>query len=571
MTGTLATPASDIWHPLEDTDQSVAVSVVLKLRGETCDIDCSYCFEKRKLAPGGAHITPEQIGHLPTIFGDRPLAIELHGGEPLTVGKPAMAAILDSLAAQPTVHRVHLQTNGVRLDHEWLDLFDSHYPALNLGISMDGDEHGNSWRIGYDGTPIYERIVHALNLLAERRRTCGIVTVVTPQLLGRAAAVIDHLAGFPAVRAIHLLPAFDTTVTRPLPSNGRRSSPSRQQQADAIGADGPRWAITPAQYATFVIDAAARWIHRGHFRHIKLDPVVAAIRRIKGLDTAHCHFAARKCSHVFTAYPDGRLGSCDELPWPQARLLPLVDAGTEARVTAAQHANTLLRAGRNLMVKCLTCAYRTTCGGGCTATRYRMVTATGNDDAYCEHRAQLIDGIAHLLAAPQQPSGAHCRRAHWQPADRTGRISHPQSHDTVDTGLRRLADTLTTSWRADLYQPLSGQTAAARPHPAGSRIGLLPRSPEDYAALTARLCRTIATTDGYLPAAVTARLARTEIDAGGRRRPALELSLEPSPAASPAEYDTRLDQAARAVNHAARHATTTGECACTRRPPREPK
>jgi uncharacterized protein len=569
MTGTPATPASEIWHPLEDTDVSAAVSVVLKLRGETCDIDCSYCFEKRKLAPGGAYITPEQIRHLPAIFGERPLAIELHGGEPLTIGKPAMAAVLDTLADQKTVHRVHLQTNGVRLDHEWLDLFDSHYPDLHLGISMDGDQHGNAWRIGYDGTPVYQRIVQSLNLLAERRRTCGIVTVVTPQLLGRAATVIDHLAGFPAVRAIHLLPAFDTTVTRPLPPAGRRSSPSRHQQAAAIGADGPRWAITPAQYAAFVIDAAATWIHGGHFRRLKLDPVVAAIRRLRGLDTAHCHFAARKCSHVFTAYPDGRLGSCDELPWPQAALLPLATAGTETRIIAAQHTNPLLRAGRNLMDKCRTCAYQTTCGGGCTATRYRMVTATGSDDAYCEHRAQLIDGIAHLLAAPQQPAGAHCRRAHWQPADITTATAALPSHDHADTGLRQLTDTLTNSWRADLYQPHHDDTAVS-PQPASARIGVLPRTPEEYSALTTRLCRTIATTDGYLPAAVSARLTRTEITISGRRRPALELHLAPSPAASPTEYDTRLDQAARAVNHAARHAATTGDCACHRRPPREP-
>ena len=36
------------------------MSVILKLRGETCDIDCLYCYEKRKEAPGGARITAEQ-------------------------------------------------------------------------------------------------------------------------------------------------------------------------------------------------------------------------------------------------------------------------------------------------------------------------------------------------------------------------------------------------------------------------------------------------------------------------------------------------------------------------------
>ncbi|MFJ3824968.1 radical SAM protein [Streptomyces nodosus] len=620
MPSTLTTPTttvgSEVWRPLEDTDHAAAVSVVLKLRGETCDVDCLYCFEKRKLAPGGAQITIKHIRQLGQIFGERPLAIELHGGEPLTVGKKAMAALLDELAAQPTVHRVHLQTNGVRLDGEWLDLFDAHYPGLHIGISMDGDEQGNSWRIGYDGTAIYPHIVDALNLLAERGRTCGVVTVVTPAVLGRAAEVIDHIASFRAVRAVHLLPAFDTTVTRPLTTTGRRTSPSRRLQARAVSTDGPAWAITPAQYAAFVLDAAAHWIGAGHFRRIKLDPAVATIRRLKGLDTAHCHFAAHKCSHVFTAYPDGRFGSCDELPWPQAHLLPLAAARSEADITEAQRANPLLTAGRELMTKCLSCPYRTVCGGGCTATRWRMLNATGSDDAYCDHRRRLIDGMTHLLAAPDHPAGAHCLRAHWRPVvttptddpdafltqwddpatphspDRlrtsdhgntqaTGLSGehaaddldphHPQRRDGNEDRVWPLVDTITRSWKAVTYDSCQGHahtgTALA---PSAFRIGLLPHTSTEYATLAARLCHTLAAADGYLPAAVTAHIVRTELTSTrtGRRHPVLNLTLIPAPGSTWTDYFTGLDQAVRTLTHVARHTPQVTECACASRPPR---
>ncbi|MEV0694098.1 radical SAM protein [Streptomyces sp. NPDC050388] len=619
MPSTLTTPtttaATEVWRPLENTDHTAAVSVVLKLRGETCDVDCLYCFEKRKLAPGGAQITPNHIRRLGHIFGERPLAIELHGGEPLTVGKQAMADLLDELAAQPTVHRVHLQTNGVRLDGEWLDLFDAHYPRLHIGISMDGDEQGNSWRVGYDGTAVYPHIVNALNLLAERQRTCGIVTVVTPAVLGRAAEVIDHIAAFDAVRAVHLLPAFDTTVTHPLKATGRRTSPSRRLQVEAVGADGAAWAITPAQYAEFVLDATARWIGAGHYRRIKLDPAVATIRRLKGLDTAHCHFAAHKCSHVFTAYPDGRLGSCDELPWPQALLLPLAAAGSEMDVTHAQHANPLLTTGRHLMTKCASCPYQAVCGGGCTATRWRMAKATGSDDAYCDHRARLIDGMAHLLAAPDHPAGAHCLRAHWRAnvpnvmdnvdafltrwddpaAPRTparlrrskhGNINavglpgpypaddldphHPQWRDGIEDRAWPLIDTITRSWGAVTYDSCQGHVhAGAGLAPSAFRIGLLPRTRTEYAALAARLCHTLAATDGYLPSAITAHVTRTELTSTrtGRRHPALNLTLAPASGSTWADYFTDLDQAVRTLTHVARHTPAVTGCACALRPP----
>lgn len=58
------------------------MSVIVKTRGETCDIDCLYCYEKRKEAPGGARVSADQIRRLASIFKGRKLAVELHGGEP---------------------------------------------------------------------------------------------------------------------------------------------------------------------------------------------------------------------------------------------------------------------------------------------------------------------------------------------------------------------------------------------------------------------------------------------------------------------------------------------------------
>jgi uncharacterized protein len=112
---------SQIYRHLGSEDDGGAVSVILKLRGETCDIDCLYCYEKRKEAPGGARISADQVKRLPEVFRGRSLAVELHGGEPLTAGRGHVAMVLRELAAQPSVVRVSLQTNGVLLDSQWLE------------------------------------------------------------------------------------------------------------------------------------------------------------------------------------------------------------------------------------------------------------------------------------------------------------------------------------------------------------------------------------------------------------------------------------------------------------------
>jgi uncharacterized protein len=604
------TDLNALWLPLEDTTADTAVSVILKLRGETCDIDCLYCFEKRKEAPGGAAITPDQVRHLSGIFGTRPLAVELHGGEPLTIGHDSMAALLDELAAQSAVTRVQLQTNGLRLDEQWLELFDTHYPKLTIGISLDGDENGNSWRVGYDGRPVYPRIAAALDLLASCGRTCGIVTAVTPAVLGRAEEVIDHLASFAAVRAVNLVPTFDSTVVRPTNTISGRTPESRRLQQQAVTRAGPAWAVTPSEYADFVLAAATRWIAAGYFRRIKLDPVVATIRRLRGLDSSHCHFSNLKCSHVFTAYPDGRLGSCDELPWPAAGLLPLAKAVSEADITAAQHASTLLADGRDMMAKCTTCPYRAVCGGGCTATRWRMHQTTGSDNAYCDHRVRLIDGISALLAAPDHPGGVRCHRARWrprvpnemrdveafltywddphaprapvhlrvsdhgninatglpgeQPADDLDPL-HPSWHHGIEPRVWPLVDTITTGWKAVTYDSCEGHThTGSGLPPSVFRIGLLPRNRTEYAALAARCCKALARAEPYLPQTVTAVIARTNLTstATSHLHPVLEISLTPTVEGTWHTYFGDLDQAARVLAHAVRHTNVTADCNC---------
>ncbi|MFD6347369.1 radical SAM protein [Streptomyces roseolus] len=301
-------PIEGLYRSLDPEDGEAAVSVILKLRGETCDIDCLYCYEKRKEAPGGARIDAGQVRRLAEIFPGRRLAVELHGGEPLTAGREHVAEVLRELAAQPAVVRVSMQTNGVLLDDAWLDLFDEVYPALHIGVSLDGDARGNSWRVGYDGAPVYEKVAAALRLLAARGRKAGVIAAVTPALLGRAEDVLDHLAGFEAVHAVSFVPCFDTAVQRPTSAPGRRPPVSRQLQQAAVSAEsGPAWAIRPDQYAEFVLAATTRWIEAGYFGRLKLEPAVSTIRRLRGLRSGFCHFSDLKCDHVFTLYPDGRL------------------------------------------------------------------------------------------------------------------------------------------------------------------------------------------------------------------------------------------------------------------------
>ncbi|MEV4560888.1 radical SAM protein [Kitasatospora sp. NPDC049285] len=613
-----------LYRSLDADDTGTAVSVIVKVRGEECDIDCLYCYEKRKEAPGGARVGAAQIGRLAELFRGRPLAVELHGGEPLTAGKDHLAEILGQLAELPQVVRVTLQTNGVRLDEDWLHLFDDLYPALQIGISLDGDAQGNAWRVGYDGKPVYPRVARALKLLGERDRHVGVIAAVTPAVLGRAGAVLDHLAAFDAVNAVSFVPCFDTTIRRPTTTRSRRIPVSRRLQQTAVAAaSGPAWAIHPDVYAEFVLTATAHWISAGHFRRIKLEPAVSTIRRLRGLGTGFCHFSDLKCDHVFTLYPDGRLGSCDELPWPQAQLTRLHTTSDQREITAVQQSSNLLNQGKALMNKCTTCDYRSTCGGGCIATRWRMNLADGHD-AYCDYRMRVVDGTAALLAQPAHPDGAWCRTLRWRPRtpnsmrDVTGFLARWDDHDAprgavrlhtsdhgnintagqpgiheaddldptytqwrdaIEPGVWPLVHTVTRRWNLVTYDSCQGHAYTGLDlAPAARKVGILARDRHEYARAAATLCRAVSTATPRLPAPVAITLGRSELtcETAGTVTPVLDLALEPADGHSWDDYFAHLDAATAVLADALRdeHPNFGPACFCplpAERPTRQPE
>lgn len=605
-------PIEGLYRSLDVDDTGTAVSVIVKTRGETCDIDCLYCYEKRKEAPGGARVGAGQISRLANLFRGRPLAVELHGGEPLTAGRDHIAEILTELAGLPQVVRVTLQTNGVLLDRDWLDMFDDLCPDLRIGISLDGDAQGNAWRVGYDGKPVYPRVAASLDLLAERGRSVGVIAAVTPAVLGRAEEVLDHLVGFGSVNAISFVPCFDSTIRRSTTLAGRRQPASRLLQKAAVkSTGGPAWAIHPDEYAQFVLAATAHWITAGHFAGIKLEPAVSTIRRLRGLQTGFCHFSDLKCDHVFTLYPDGRLGSCDELPWPQARLAELESVDDQHEVILAQQGSRLLNQGKALMDKCLTCDYRDTCGGGCVATRWRQDPA-GDHDAYCDYRMRMIDGVAALLAQPAHPAGAWCQSLRWHPrtpnsmrdvhaflarwgspvtargqvrlhTSEHGNINtvglagvheaddldpaHPQWRAAIEPGVWPLVDAVTRAWGLVTYDSCQGhQYTGLDLPPAGLRVGILARDREEYARAAAALCRTATAVSPDLPAGIEVNVGRSELtcESSGTTTPVLDLSLDLAPGQSWDIYFAHLDKAGAMLAAAliAEHPDTGTTCSC---------
>ncbi|MCH9644897.1 MAG: radical SAM protein [Gammaproteobacteria bacterium] len=150
------------------------LGVVLKTV-ERCNINCSYCY----FFHGGddsyqdhpIYISDAVIKNIGQFLHDAcvsqgiaEISIGLHGGEPLMQKKhqlDAMCSYFYDKLSPVTKLSFTLQTNGMLIDSDWIELFCKH--RIGVGISIDGPkEYHDKYRVDHLGRGTYDRVVEKL-------------------------------------------------------------------------------------------------------------------------------------------------------------------------------------------------------------------------------------------------------------------------------------------------------------------------------------------------------------------------------------------------------------------------
>jgi uncharacterized protein len=222
--------------------------VVFKV-AQRCNLDCTYCYVYHRgdtswrdrpafPASGVVEVLGRRIAEHCASHEIETFTVELHGGEPLLYGKRRIAHLVDSLRAAATHVRLDivLQTNGLLLDEEWLELFSRH--GITFGLSLDGPpEHADRSRIRHNGAGSTAELLERIAALRARgglfdRLNSGVLCVVDPAMGGADLVRWYADMGFEAVD--FLLP-------------------------DGHHANLPAGWTGPGRYANFLLDAFDAW------------------------------------------------------------------------------------------------------------------------------------------------------------------------------------------------------------------------------------------------------------------------------------------------------------------------
>lgn len=170
-------------------------SFIVKIAG-ACNINCTYCYmynmgdttfrsRPKVMSEEVASAALHRIFEYSTRAGLQIAAIVIHGGEPLLSGKRWVAWFIDEARrlTPPGLHlEIGLQTNGILLDREWIDLLAAR--GIHLGVSLDGPAPVNDKRrLTFSGAGTYHQVRRAIDLLVaagDAAPPWGVLTVADP-------------------------------------------------------------------------------------------------------------------------------------------------------------------------------------------------------------------------------------------------------------------------------------------------------------------------------------------------------------------------------------------------------
>lgn len=367
------------------------LEIILKI-SERCNINCTYCYVFNKgnslSEESAALISEDGVRHLKA-FLERAAAqhdieriqIDLHGGEPLMMKKRRFQALCESLKNGDyceTTFDLALQTNGVLIDDEWVDLFAKY--NVHTSISLDGPKAVNDAnRIDRKGRGTYEQAVAGLKKLQQAWRDGrlsaepGLLCVASPGSNG--AEVYRHFVDVLGCRK------FDFLI--PDDHHGNAADP------DGVG--------------TFLVRAMDEW-----FNDADPDIFVRIFNTYLGsmLGGQACQVLgmSRKtdASHAFTVTSEGEIRVDDTLRSCSDRIFnPIAyisDASLEDVLNSSQIVE-LEMLHAQLPAPCRGCVWAGICGGGRLVNRYSATRRFDDKSVYCKAMRMLLSrGASHLIA-----------------------------------------------------------------------------------------------------------------------------------------------------------------------------
>lgn len=417
--------------------EAARISSFLVKVASRCNLDCDYCYMyhhadqswrdmPRFLSP--LHRTAF-ANRLAEYLSERSIsraAVIFHGGEPLLAGAQELAAfarLLRQTAGKRAQIDIGLQTNGILLTEEALDILENE--AISVSLSLDGPRDVNDrHRLTRRGGSSFDGAYAALERLRAR-----------PGLFAGVIAVIN-----PAVTPSEILEFFD----KHLPPKLDFLLPDANHMRPPPGRD-----VDDNLYLRWLIEAFDLWFDL--YAHLPLRLFEALLDAIAGLPSGTDAFGFGDVS-LITIETDGTYHDLDVLKVTAegaTRLEGCVEdtaIGLAAASLPMQQHRRLLRLD-GLAAECRSCPEVDVCGGGSVPHRY-AADGFARPTVYCREMLGLIRHVRQRLSETIEPAASALVR----PVGTGFDLVAFEQAETAQAGMERLWNVARSEWADGLIE-----------------------------------------------------------------------------------------------------------------------
>jgi uncharacterized protein len=375
----LITKIYSLWSSTLQVYPAKISNFVLKVATH-CNLNCSYCymyeyFDNGKQLPSklmSLECFTQSIYQINkySLETNSKVTIGLHGGEPLLLGYNRLEDFLNIYRRFQTENpllSITIQTNGVLLDRELLELFKKY--NVSIGISIDGfSEETNINRLYHNGKSSFKDTMKAIELMNQNNFTnFGILSVIGSEIDFRKIVKFtekNHITSYEFLiqdithdskhEKINLYKLFKEWVSSDIEIDVRFFKSLISQ------ACGYNWSVDTigiSPISTLVINTLGEWELLDTLRIVKPD--------------------MWKLNYNVTN------SSVTDLISSKEMLNYCLNFHTYSK-------------------KCLSCNYFLSCGSGYIIHRFQKDTSFLNPSVYCEDLTNIFDFIQSEIIEPNQ-------------------------------------------------------------------------------------------------------------------------------------------------------------------------
>jgi uncharacterized protein len=373
--------------------QPVPVSMYVVKVVSRCNLDCDYCYmynlaDRTYLfqpAVMSAEVTAAMsrriVAHA-VRHGVPGVHVIMHGGEPLLLGKRRFRAwveqVRSTIAGGGVSSRFSVQSNGVLIDDEWIDLFAE--LSVNVGLSIDGPKRFHDrHRVDHHARGSFDDVVAAIRRLQAHPQG--------PRVFANVLAVVD--TEIPPREMFELWQMLDVSgLEINLPHANHEHPPA----AGAIS------------YGDWMIAFFDLWFDQNRpDRHVRFFENI--LRLLFGHPISTENIGGRPAG-VVVIETDGGIEPTDALKCCEHGITKL---GLNVRSDAIDDAHrfSIVQVAQGgvaaLCETCRACDLRDVCGGGYMPHRFSRERRFDNPSVYCPDLQRLIRHVRRRVIESLPP------------------------------------------------------------------------------------------------------------------------------------------------------------------------